>query len=636
MGNDYWKRSGLKNVLYNYFITIFLSDMKKQKKFLSKLIFLLVIFFLIFLFIIKPVLSIKKEFNNLKLSLDKLKNTFKKNDIDLLEKEFKSFKKDYQEFQRQAQRIYWLSFIPYVADFKNGVEAGNYYLKAGEIALEAIKPYADLIGFQKNTGSFVEKSAEDRLKTAILTLDKMLYRIDEISKNLVKGEAFINKIDPNRYPRKIGNFLLREKIENTENEILSLTKLFVDAKPLLKNLPEIFGVDKEKTYLILFQNDKELRATGGFLTSYAIFKIKEAKITIEKSEDIYDLDNSIANHPSAPREIVTYHLGVNRFYLRDSNLSPDFPTSIKLFNNLYNQSPKKVDYDGIIAIDTKILVDLLEIFGDTKVDEIVFSSRIDPRCDCPSAIYTLFDIVDRPTPYLRDNRKGILGRLMYALFYKAIGFSPSQYWGKLFNQMFKNLEEKHILVYFPDQKLQKAIEALDYGGRISNVNYDYLHINNVNFAGAKSNMFVFEEIESKTSFAGKKIKRELVITYKNPYPHSDCNLERGNLCLNATLRNWLRIYVPQGAKLISFKGSEKPVEVYNDLNKTVFEGFLKVNPLGMAKVIIEYQLPERVSPDNYRLLIQKQPGTKNQKLTVTINNRKIYQGILEKDKEFKN
>ncbi len=610
--------------------------MKKQKNFLSKLIFLSTILFFIFLFIIQLFLSIKKEFNNLKVSINILKKTFKKNDIDLLEKDFKSFKKDYQEFQKQAQRIYWLSFIPYVADFKNGVEAGSYYLKAGEITLEAIKPYADLIGFKKNTSSFVEKSAEDRLKTAILTLDKVLYRIDEISKNLAQGEILINKIDPNRYPVKIGNLLLKEKIENTKNEILSLSKLFVDAQPLLKNLPEIFGVNREKTYLILFQNDKELRATGGFLTSYAIFKIKDAKITIEKSEDIYELDNSIANHPSAPKEIINYHLGVNRFYIRDSNLSPDFPTSIKLFNSLYNQSTKKVDYDGVIAIDTKILVDLLEIFGDTKVDGIVFSSRIDSRCDCPSAIYTLFDIIDRPTPYLRENRKGILGRLMYALFYKAIGFSPSKYWGKLLNQMIKDLEEKHILVYFSDEKLQKAIEALNYGGRISNAGDDYLHINNVNFAGAKSNMFVSEEIESKTTFDGKKIKRELVITYKNPYPHSDCNLERGNLCLNATLRNWLRIYVPQGAKLISFKGSEKPVKVYNDLNKTIFEGFLRITPLGMSKVIVEYQLPERILSENYRLLIQKQPGTKDQKLTIRINGRKIYQGILEKDKWFKN
>ncbi len=608
--------------------------MKKQKNFLLKLMFLLTIFFLSFLFIIQPFLSIKKEFNNLKVSINILKETFKKNDIDLLEKDFKSFKKDYQTFQKQAQRIYWLSFIPYVADFKNGVEAASYYLKAGEIVLESVKPHADLIGFKKNTNSFVEKSAEERLKTAILTLDKMLYRIDEISKNLAQGEILINKIDPNRYPAKISNLLLKEKIENTKNEILSLTKLFVDAQPLLKNLPEIFGVNREKTYLILFQNDKELRATGGFLTSYAVFKIKDAKITIEKSEDIYDLDKSIANHPTAPKEIINYHLGVNRFYIRDSNLSPDFPTSIKLFNSLYNQSTKKVDYDGIIAIDTKILIDLLEIFGETSVDEIVFSPKIDPRCDCPSAIYTLFDIIDRPTPYLRENRKGILGKLMYALFYKAIGFSPSKYWGKLLNRMIKNLEEKHILVYFPDKNLQKSIEALNYGGTISNVKDDYLHINNVNFAGAKSNMFVTEEIESRTKFEGKKIKRELVITYKNPYPHSDCNLERGNLCLNATLRNWLRIYVPQGAKLITFKGSEKSVKVYNDLNKTVFEGFLRVTPLGMARVIVEYQLPERISLENYRLLIQKQSGTKDQKLTVIINGQKIYRGILEKDQWF--
>jgi hypothetical protein len=498
--------------------------------------------------------------------------------------------------------------------------------------ISSIKPYADLIGFKKGGTSFVEQSAEDRLQTAIITVDKMLGNIDQISDYLHQGQMLIDKINPDRYPEKIGNLEVRTQLQKTKGEIDGFLNLFVDAKPILKKLPQIFGVDKEKTYLILFQNDKELRATGGFLTSYAIFKIKNGKMTIERSEDIYDLDSSISSHPTAPREIKTYHIGVSTFNIRDSNLSPDFPTSIELFNSLYQKSGKKVNYDGIIAIDTQVLVDLLNIFGDTEVDGVVFSAKLDPRCDCPSAIYKLFDIIDRPTPYLRENRKGILGRLMYTLFYKALGFSPSKYWGTLIQEMVKNLEQKHILVYFVDPSLQQSITALNYGGKIRSYQGDYLHINNVNFAGAKSNMFVSEEIETKTEFKNNKILRTVTVTYKNPYPHSDCNLERGGLCLNATLRNWVRLYLPKDAYLVSFRGSEKKVITYQDLGKKAVEGFLQVPTQGMAKIIVQYELPKMQS--SYRLLIQKQPGTKEQKLKVIVGGKVVYDGVLDKDKEF--
>jgi hypothetical protein len=607
--------------------------MRGKNKKLSVIFFVFILLgFLSYFFIIQPILAIKKEGERIIKKGQTLRDVLKKNDIDLLEKEFNSFKKEYQDFRKEAKKIYWLSFIPYMADFKNGVEGGDYFLKAGELIIASVKPYADLIGFKKGQASFVEKSAEERLQTAVVTLDKMLGNIDQISSYLHQGQIMIDKIDPNRYPKKLGNLVIRDRLANTKSEIDGFLNLFVNAKPILKKLPEIFGVDKEKTYLILFQNDKELRATGGFITSYAIFKIKNGKMTIERSEDIYDLDNSISSHPPAPREIKTYHIGVSTFNIRDSNLSPDFPTSIKLFQSLYQKSSKKINYDGIIAVDTQVLVDLLKVFGDTEVDGVVFSAKTDPRCDCPSAIYKLFDIVDRPTPYLRENRKGILGRLTYTLFYKALGFSPSKYWGTLIQEMLKNLEQKHILVYFVNPTLQQAVEALNYAGKIRSFDGDYLHINNVNFAGAKSNLFVSESIETKTEFKNNKILRTVTVVYTNPYPHSDCNLERGGLCLNATLRNWVRLYLPKDAYLVSFLGSQKKVVTYQDLDKKVVEGFLQVPTQGMAKIIVQYEIPRTNS--SYRLLIQKQPGTKDQKLKVIIGGKVVYDGVLDKDKEF--
>src|SRR3989338_7133873 len=601
---------------------------KSKKRFVLPI---LVILLLGYFFVYRPIVNIKDKVNIVIASAKELKSIFAKNDIELLKTKLDNFSNQYQNLETVSKSIYWASFIPYISDLKNGLTAGHYLVKAAKETIMTIEPYADLIGFKKGEKSFAEKSAEDRLQTAVLTLDKVVQKVDPIASDIDQAGKSIAKINPNRYPKKIGKLMLRNKIINLKDQFEGMTGLFVNAKPLIKKLPEILGSKKEKTYLILYQNDKERRATGGFLTFYAVFKIENGKMTIGQSNDIYSLDESISDHPKAPPEIITYHKGVSLFNIRDSNLSPDFVESVKLFESLYQKSGSKVPYDGIITIDSKILVDMLTIFGDTEVSGVNFSAKEDQRCDCPEAIYTLFDIVDRPVGYFKENRKGILGDLMYALFYKAIGYSPSKYWGTLTQTMYRNLQEKHILLYFVDDDIQKSVEQINFAGRIKNYKGDYLHINNVNFAGAKSNMFVDETVTSET----KDSQKEVTVNFKNPYPHSDCSLERGGLCLNATLRNWIRFYVPKGSKLISLQGSTKKVQTYDELGKTVFEGYLEVPTQGQATVMVKYTLPSNVDTNNYSLLIQKQPGVEEQKLKVIYNNKTLFNRMLETDKEIK-
>ncbi len=564
-----------------------------------------------------------------------LRTDFTKNDIDLLNSDLNSFQAKYTDFEKSAQGIYWVSIIPYVSDFKNGVEAGHYLVLAAKEAVTAITPYADLIGFKKGEASFLQKSAQDRLQTAVLTLDKVLGNIDSISEDIHQAQIRFDKIDPGRYPGKIGNTLVGERIANIKEQFDGIASLFVNAKPLIKSLPEMLGKNKEKTYLILFQDDKELRATGGFLTAYGVFTVKDGKISIERSEDIYSLDNSIAVHPTAPSQILTYHKNVNKFYIRDSNLSPDLPTSVALFNSLYKNSSEKVKYDGIITIDSQVLVDMLTIFGDTEADGIIFSANKTPECNCAQVLYRLFDLVDRPVNYVKTNRKGILGDLMYALFYKAIGFSPTRYWGTLTQQMFKNLQEKHILVYFVDPALEDSIKKLNFGGTINNYSGDYLDVVNVNFAGAKSNLFTTETITSQATSDNGKITKNVTVEFRNPYPQSDCNLERGGLCLNAPLRNWIRVYVPQGSKLGSFQGSLMPVKTYDELGKTVFEGFVIVYPEGKAEVKLSYTLPASIATNNYSIMLEKQAGTDNQKWIVSLDGKTLYDNNLDVDEIIK-
>lgn len=595
-----------------------------------------VILLLLYFTLFRPISKVYGRVNKLKALAQTTFASAKTQDLDALEKNIQELKKETEEVKLQLKPIFAYKLLPFVgyvfADAQNALEASEYLLSAGEKAVKAIEPYADLLGFKKGN-EFSQQPTEKRLETAILTIDKLVPKIDEIDTDLEKARKYLEQINPQKYPKRLGKIIIRERLTNVYDQILGLVSLMTDAKPLFKKLPYILGKDEERKYLVLFLNDSELRPTGGFITAYSIFSIDKGQIRVRESGDIYDLDKTI-NHPAAPAEILRYHKGVDKFYIRDSNLSPDYLRSVKTFEKLLERSSRQLDYDGIISVDTYVLVKTLQILGPTEAGGVWFKADSDPRCDCPQVIYELENIITRPTPYFREQRKSILGILLYNLMQKSLGVSPSQYWGRLVQSFLTDLEEKHILVYLKDSSSQKAIESLGYGGRIKSFAGDYLHINNTNFAGAKSNMYVRYNIESVTETRNNKLYRELTIEYRNIYPASDCNLERGNLCLNAPLRNWLRVYVPEEARLVKFIGSEKEVRQYKDLGKQVFEGFLTVKPLGKAVVKITYEIPKKEGVDGkYQLFIQKQPGVEEMSMKV-IYNKQEQEKVVRKDTVF--
>ena len=129
-----------------------------------------------------------------------------------------------------------------------------------------------------------------------------------------------------------------------------------------------------------------------------------------------------------------------------------------------------------------------------------------------------------------------------------------------------------------------------------------------------------------------EISKTVAIEYRNPEKHSDCNLERGGLCLNATLRNVQRVYVSQGSVLTASKGSEVKVETKKELGKTYFESFFTVKPLGKSAITYTYKLPFKVSKGVLPLLIQKQAGVEVVPVEVYLNGKKTESFDLRTDK----
>ena len=89
----------------------------------------------------------------------------------------------------------------------------------------------------------------------------------------------------------------------------------------------------------------------------------------------------------------------------------------------------------------------------------------------------------------------------------------------------------------------------------------------------------------------------------------------------------MRIYVPDGAILLSSKGAEIQTKYDKDLKKTYFILQMEVKACESKDINIKYQLPFRLdfsSMDTYKLVVNKQPGSRGSILTKEIHGNGIH------------
>lgn len=561
-------------------------------------------------------------------------NSFENQDLDGTKKHLVSAKGNFTLAQKSLVIFTPFKFVPilgwYVADAQNGVQAIVSGVEAGQKFADALTPYADILGLKGN-GNFLGGTAQERLAKVVEALAKVTPEMDSIAQNLTQTKNSLDKIQSWRYP----NFLPGrpgEKIALLQQSVGDIQSLMVNAKPFLSALPDIMGQNRERKYLVLFQNNAELRATGGFLTAYALFRVNKGVITSEGSSDIYKLDEQLLKKVPAPAPILKYLPDVHTLNIRDSNLSPDYKASMEQFENLYDSTIDKKDIDGIIALDTDLVVSLMKVLGPIDAYDTKFTTDIVKECNCPQVIYELERYADEPVGYDKGSRKDIIGVLMQEMMTKAFN-APKSQWPLLLGAGLKSLHEKHLLLYFHDPADQTAIEKINFGGRVYEFPGDYLYINETNFAGAKSNLFVQEKVTQKINKdKNGNIHKVLTLEYKYPRKGDNCSLERqGGLCLAGIYRDWIRIYVPKGSVLNSSRGTISKFATSEDLEKTVFDGFFELRPEGALKITVDYTIPQKAG-NKYQLLIQKQPGTEDSEYVINAFGKNVEPFPLNTDK----
>jgi hypothetical protein len=126
-------------------------------------------------------------------------------------------------------------------------------------------------------------------------------------------------------------------------------------------LPSMMGADGPRNYLVLVQNNAEIRATGGLPGALAVIRVDNGSIELVKqaSGSAMQKFSPPVDVDRAQEDIYSPRLGT---YIGDVNLTPHFPTAARASKAMW-----EIRYgdsiDGVVAIDPVVLAHILEASG---------------------------------------------------------------------------------------------------------------------------------------------------------------------------------------------------------------------------------------------------------------------------------
>lgn len=417
--------------------------------------------------------------------------------------------------------------------------------------------------------------------------------------------------------------LLPERLEQAFTMLGRFERMGQDFLALSRYLT---GRDSPRHILLLFQNPRELRPTGGFAGSLALLKIENGKLAaVDVPEGgTYDFQGQLPLRRISPAPL---HLINPRLELQDANWWPDFPTSARKITQIYEAAGGPT-IDAVAALTAYAAEDLLKIIGPLQgPDGKEFTAE--------NFIDTLQETIATDRTRNRRTPKKIIAALFPAMGAQLSELLRSQP-KTLATLLVTALNRKDLQVWSRDEKIQAVLRRFGATGELKRTAGDYLAVVTANVGGGKTDGVVEETITHEARLTARQTV-ETTVTIQRTHQGI-----KGDRILGQANVAYLRIYVPEGVHLTSAEGFSTPdphdfeppevslepdpeiraqeaqkavhspsgTEIWTEQDKTVFGNWLIVDPGETQVGTLRYEapLPRSGSTVPYTLTIEQQAG----------------------------
>src|SRR3989344_7519944 len=194
------------------------------------------------------------------------------------------------------------------------IASGKYALLAGQRFAAAGIPLARIA----EELTFSQAQYAQGSKISLLDfLTRIKIPLQTALAELTLGNQALEKIDLDDIPEEKRDVFLA--VRQNLPTLIGLMQKFEHNEALLE---ELLGGNGPRKYLFLFQNNHELRATGGFIGSYALLDINDGVVRRFFVDGIFNPDGQLKEKIVPPKPIQKISAS---WSLHDSNWFPDFP-----------------------------------------------------------------------------------------------------------------------------------------------------------------------------------------------------------------------------------------------------------------------------------------------------------------------
>jgi len=397
-------------------------------------------------------------------------------------------------------------------------------------------------------------------------------------------------------------------LEGYQEMLAEINSLLLEAPDLLTSA---LGIDAERSYLILSQNSDELRPSGGYISTYGWLTIRSGRILD------YSYSPTTATSPNPPGDDFAGQYEIPPWWIQysqpvyaawDGSWYADFPGTADMAMDYYNagnnpQSP----VHGVIGIDIVGFEYVLDALGSVVVPG--YSTVVTPD-NFRTIVYDIraFGLGENP-------HKRFVADVYQQIFsdWQTVSMDPSRS-AALLGAMLKGLQEKHIVLYFEQPELNRAVDVLGWSGAQAVVpSSDYLLVADANL-GNKSNRSVLRQLTYDVEIqANGSLNSRVTVgyDYSDRVASADPAVDpehHGQIDYSSLLQ----VMVPLGSELTGTNLTFQPETAAND-HYSIFVSQNTVEYDTTDRLQFSYSTPPLVETfgaySRYQLTIQKQLGT---------------------------
>lgn len=514
-----------------------------------------------------------------------------------------------------------LSFVrPFVgvnADLQRtwrSLDAARQLATAADLILNGLQPTLFFLVAGDDTGTVVTQISSGQRIVELLELGRGQFT--NVASHLDNARSIIADLDLSNAPNSA--VLTAQQLSSYQNQLSQINTVFLNAPEFLN---AALGITGERNYLVLSQNNDELRPSGGYISTYGYLTIRNSRVTG------YGYSATSTTSPNPPNADFVSELNIPNWWLRyrepiyaawDGSWFADFPSTARMAMWYYNTgSNPHSPVEGVIAIDITGFEYLLAVLGDVTVPSY------DVTVNAQNFRQVIYDI--RAFGQGSEPHKRFLVALYQEIFsqWQNASINTAQN-TEILGALLQALKEKHIMLYFNDEQLNQAVDLLGWSGaQAPAVDHDYLMVADANL-GNKSNHSIYRSLTYDVDIrADGSVNGRATVSYDYSASVAD-NDPAVDPEFHGPLdySNLVQVFVPLNTSLVGATNTPSTPTVVNNTSNTEFVTRLFVPYDSVQPYQFSYTTPPIIDTigtyKRYRLLLQKQPGTPTSTLSVQV------------------